>query len=356
MRRVLITRCRGKQRVASRRYAMGLPLSQREGTHAAHPAPRRRRRGSAHPLSGPGAHGLGRTGRRPPTDPSPAARRRLARRPAHRRAGPQRPVRLRRLRPDHRRRPSASTRSAARTPGVADDRATRVADHVDSYTTGVDYGSGRRVAGATAKALHLAQVAGQDPTAFGGVDLVARLEGLTTDTGRSAGRIARTRATYGDYANTIGQAFAASGAARRRLDRGDGRHGVPARPAVRRRLVPAAVHRRRPPPTRPATAASPRGQHGRPGRHLARGDPARRPGRRPDVDSGAREGRGRGCSTQQDDDGSFGGGTSTEAPTATAPGWPAGRSASAATPPRPRAPRSGCAACRPPTSRRARPP
>ena len=50
----------------------------------------------------------------------------------------------------------------------------------------------------------------QDPTAFGGTDLVARLEGLTTDAGPSAGRIA-DQSEYGDYANTIGQAFAASG-------------------------------------------------------------------------------------------------------------------------------------------------
>ena len=85
-----------------------------------------------------------------------------------------------------------------------------VADHVDSYTTGVDYGSSDVYAGATAKALHLADVAGADPTAFGGTDLVARLEGLTTDAGPSAGRIA-DQSEYGDYANTIGQAFAASG-------------------------------------------------------------------------------------------------------------------------------------------------
>ena len=85
-----------------------------------------------------------------------------------------------------------------------------VADHVESYTTGVDYGSSDVYAGATAKALHLADVAGADPTAFGGTDLVARLEGLTTDAGPSAGRIA-DQSEYGDYANTIGQAFAASG-------------------------------------------------------------------------------------------------------------------------------------------------
>ena len=85
-----------------------------------------------------------------------------------------------------------------------------VADHVESYTTGVDFGSSDVYAGATAKALHLADVAGADPTAFGGTDLVTRLEGLTTDAGPSAGRIA-DQSEYGDYANTIGQAFAASG-------------------------------------------------------------------------------------------------------------------------------------------------
>ena len=88
--------------------------------------------------------------------------------------------------------------------------ATAVASHVDSYTTGVDFDSTDVYAGATAKALHLAEVAGQDPTAFGGVDLVSRLEGLTADTGPSAGRIA-DRSEFGDYANTIGQAFAAAG-------------------------------------------------------------------------------------------------------------------------------------------------
>ena len=87
-----------------------------------------------------------------------------------------------------------------------------VADHVESYTTGVDFGSSDVYAGATAKALHLADVADVDPTAFGGADLVTRLEGLTTDSGPSAGRIA-DQSEYGDYANTIGQAFAASGLA-----------------------------------------------------------------------------------------------------------------------------------------------
>ena len=88
--------------------------------------------------------------------------------------------------------------------------ASAVADHVDSYTTGADYDSADVYAGATAKALHLAQVAGRDGTTFGGVDLVDRLEGLTTDSGPSTGRIA-DRSEYGDYTNAIGQAFAAAG-------------------------------------------------------------------------------------------------------------------------------------------------
>ena len=105
-------------------YAVvGLPLSQREGTHAAHPAPRHRRRGPAHhhhpgsgrPGPGGAGAGSGRPGRR-------QHRRRLARRPADRRPGPQRPVRLRRLRPHHRRRPRPRRASAARTPGVGHGR------------------------------------------------------------------------------------------------------------------------------------------------------------------------------------------------------------------------------------------
>ncbi len=65
-------------------------------------------------------------------------------------------------------------------------------------------------ANATANALVFAEAEGQDVGNYGGVDLVARLESLMTATGVSAGRIADD-SSYGDYANTIGQALAAHG-------------------------------------------------------------------------------------------------------------------------------------------------
>lgn len=86
-----------------------------------------------------------------------------------------------------------------------------LAQHVDSWTTGVDYGSSDIYAGSVAKAVVLAQVTGGDPTSFGGVDLVQRLESRTRNTAPK-GRIQDKGAS--DYANTIGQAFAARGLAR----------------------------------------------------------------------------------------------------------------------------------------------
>lgn len=65
-------------------------------------------------------------------------------------------------------------------------------------------------AGATAKSLVFAQVAGEDPETWAGEDLVAALEARVTTSGPSTGRIADD-SSYGDYANTIGQAFAARG-------------------------------------------------------------------------------------------------------------------------------------------------
>lgn len=65
-------------------------------------------------------------------------------------------------------------------------------------------------AGATAKALVFAQATGQDTTTWAGLDLVAALEDRVTSTGPSTGRIADD-SSYGDYANVIGQAFAARG-------------------------------------------------------------------------------------------------------------------------------------------------
>lgn len=99
-------------------------------------------------------------------------------------------------------------------------------DHVDSWTTGADYGSPDDVyAGSVAKALVFAQSAQRNPHRFGGVDLVDRLEERVSSTKPYVGRIEDASGSGQDYANTIGQAFAALGLAKAGSDR--------ARPALR---------------------------------------------------------------------------------------------------------------------------
>ena len=96
---------------------------------------------------------------------------------------------------------------------IASAMAARVGQYVAyGYTyEGVDYSG--EVAGATAKALTLAQTADRDPATFGGVDLVQRLDSLVSTDSGTAGRIFDTAQGDPDYAyaNTIGQAFAARG-------------------------------------------------------------------------------------------------------------------------------------------------
>ena len=62
---------------------------------------------------------------------------------------------------------------------------------------------------------------GGDATDVDGTDLVAQLEGVTTDEGPSAGRIV-DQSAFGDYANTIGQAFAAVALSRSGSDEAGG--------------------------------------------------------------------------------------------------------------------------------------
>lgn len=83
-----------------------------------------------------------------------------------------------------------------------------LAGAVDSYTTGVDFDSEDVYAGSTAKLASFVVRTGGDPAAFGGVDLVERLEGLVSTEAPTTGRIEDV-STWGDNANTIGQAFAA---------------------------------------------------------------------------------------------------------------------------------------------------
>ena len=94
-----------------------------------------------------------------------------------------------------------------------DDIGTALAGKVDSWTTGVDWGSDDVYAGSVAKALVVAQVTGVPARDFGGVNLVQRLNGRVSTAAPTVGRI-EDRTSGTDFANTIGQAFAARGLAR----------------------------------------------------------------------------------------------------------------------------------------------
>jgi hypothetical protein len=80
---------------------------------------------------------------------------------------------------------------------------------IDNYTSGDAAGDpGSTYAGAVAKAAVLAQATGGNARAFGGQNLITVLEGRVATNAPIAGRI-EDMSTYGDYANVIGQAFAA---------------------------------------------------------------------------------------------------------------------------------------------------
>jgi hypothetical protein len=82
--------------------------------------------------------------------------------------------------------------------------------HVKSYTTGVDSLTTDVYAGPTAKALVFAQTVGANPRKYGGTNLVKQLRPLVSTGGPTKGRIQDVSA-FGDFANTIGQSFAAAG-------------------------------------------------------------------------------------------------------------------------------------------------
>ena len=85
-----------------------------------------------------------------------------------------------------------------------------VAKNVAFYVGDGDQGI---YAGATAKAAVLAEAQGKNPRAFGGLDLVTQLEGRVATAAPIAGRIQDaydpTSEFGGDFANVIGQAYAA---------------------------------------------------------------------------------------------------------------------------------------------------
>jgi hypothetical protein len=88
-----------------------------------------------------------------------------------------------------------------------------LAHHLDAY---IAPGFGTLTsAGSTAKALVLAEATGADPTTFGGTDLVGRLEGTVADDAPVRGRIQDEldpkEKSAADYANVVGQAYAVTG-------------------------------------------------------------------------------------------------------------------------------------------------
>lgn len=107
---------------------------------------------------------------------------------------------------------SIDTGLALRAQGLKTRKVSKIsaamAEAVDSYTTGADFGSDDVYAGATAKLASFVTRTGGDPVDVGGVDLVERLEGLVSTEAPTTGRL-QDRSSFGDYANTIGQSFAA---------------------------------------------------------------------------------------------------------------------------------------------------
>ena len=207
-------------------------------------------------------------------------------------------------------------------------------------------------AGATAKALRLAGVAGADPTRSAASTWSPGSRALASDARRSPVG-SRTPAPFGDYANVIGQAFAASGLDAAGSDAGwptatdflleqqceDGffrldfaADATAADQTLRRRHARAPARPTPTPPRSRCSACSP-SQADDPTCAAALDDGrglAARASRRPTAPSAAAPPPRR--------------------PTPTAPVSPAGRSGCAgAAPPRPSAPRPGCAASRSPT-------
>jgi hypothetical protein len=79
---------------------------------------------------------------------------------------------------------------------------------VNDYISGDAFGdAGSTYAGPVAKAATFARVAGANPTSYGTVNRVTRLEGRVSTTAPIVGRI-EDKSTFGDYANTLGQSFA----------------------------------------------------------------------------------------------------------------------------------------------------
>jgi hypothetical protein len=89
---------------------------------------------------------------------------------------------------------------AAAVQQVADAIAANIGNYIG---TGAELYSG-----AAAKSAVLAQEAGEDPSTFGGVDRIGKIESTVSSTSPMAGRL-EDQSAYGDYANSLGQSLAA---------------------------------------------------------------------------------------------------------------------------------------------------
>ena len=94
---------------------------------------------------------------------------------------------------------------------VAGGNASRVQSISDAIEANIGsyIGTGSELySGSAAKSAVLAQVAAEDPTDFGGVDLIQKVESTVSSTSPIEGRL-EDQSAFGDFANTLGQSLAA---------------------------------------------------------------------------------------------------------------------------------------------------
>ena len=108
-------------------------------------------------------------------------------------------------------------RATGADPEAAEAAADAIEGNVDAYATGGEWAPELRIAGATAKVLYAAAVAGRDPAAFGGSDLRQRTMDLVAgpETGAQNGWLkSRDGAALTDGVNMFEQSIAVLGLAR----------------------------------------------------------------------------------------------------------------------------------------------
>lgn len=95
-----------------------------------------------------------------------------------------------------------------------------LAPKVNEYISGGAADPSSTYAGPTAKAATFATVAGANPSSYGGVNLISRLEERVSGTAPIVGRI-EDRSTFGDFANVVGQSYAVRALSRAKSQEAD---------------------------------------------------------------------------------------------------------------------------------------